>query len=423
MRFGAGKITACLGSTGLSLLTTASVFAASPTLTDGEPPAAPAPAPIVASALPAPVHLWSAQAINDLQSEAMAAEQEGLDPAAYDIATLLSTYAARGESEDTDRVASAIALGVARDYASGRIIDKSRFDWHIDANADDLNRLSAELQSALRGHRLRPWLRSLLPADPRYAALRTAYATTPTTDSTMRDRLRANLERWRWMPRTLGKDHIYVNVPSYSLAVVEDGRPVSTYTVVVGKPSTPTPQISVAAQSIVVNPWWNLPTSISAKMRSGAKGFVSAPGGGLRQPPGPRNALGRVKIDMPNAHSIYLHDTPSKALFAQQSRAFSHGCIRVKDIDRLAVELASLDQGTDKPVRQALAGTKTRTVALEHSRPVYLVYFTADVGKDGSIVRYDDPYGRDARLVQALDGTTRIASAKGRTGLTRYAGR
>jgi murein L,D-transpeptidase YcbB/YkuD len=255
---------------------------------------------------------------------------------------------------------------------------------------------------------LRPWLRSLLPTDPRYAGLRTALAATPANDVAMRNRLRINLERWRWMPRSLGSEHIYVNVPSYSLNVVDHGKLVSTYTVVVGKPSTPTPQITAEARSIVVNPWWNVPPSIQRHMKGG-KGFVVKAGGGFAQPPGPRNALGKVKIDMPNQFNIYLHDTPSKSLFAAASRAYSHGCIRVKDVDRLAAELAALDKGSDAPVKQALAGSATRTLPLQHGRPVYLVYFTADVGPDGKIVTLDDPYGRDSQLIESLDAAPKLA--------------
>jgi murein L,D-transpeptidase YcbB/YkuD len=219
------------------------------------------------------------------------------------------------------------------------------------------------------------------------------------------------MERWRWMPRSLGVDHIYVNVPSYTLSVVEDGRPVSAYTVVVGSPSTPTPQIAVEAQSVVVNPWWNVPRSIARTLKAGGNGYVYS-GGAIRQRPGPRNALGKVKIDMPNPHAIYLHDTPSKALFAEKSRAFSHGCIRVKDIDRLAVELMELDRGESAEVEKALAGSATRTVKLQQRRPVYLVYFTIDVAADGRLVTLEDPYGRDAKLIAGLNRETRLASAQ-----------
>ena len=210
------------------------------------------------------------------------------------------------------------------------------------------------------------------------------------------------------MPRSLGSEHIYVNVPSYSLKVVDHGKLVSTYTVVVGKPSTPTPLINAEARSIIVNPWWNVPPSIQKHMKDD-KGFVVKVGGGFAQPPGPRNALGKVKIEMPNRFNIYLHDTPSKSLFAAASRAYSHGCIRVKDVDRLAAELAALDKGSDAPVKQALAGSATRTLPLQHGRPVYLVYFTADVGPDGKIVTLDDPYGRDSQLIASLDATPALA--------------
>ena len=364
--------------------------------------------PPVQTAEPArPAALWSADALDSLRAEVAAAESEGLDPAAYPLAQLQG----RPEGAETDRIATGIALSLAEDYAHGRVPDHSRSGWHIESHAADMSRLSAELNDAVRQNRLRTWLRSLLPTDPRYAALREAYASTASGEKTTRDRLRANLERWRWMPRDLGKDHIYVNVPSYTLAVVDDGKAVSSYTVVVGKPSTPTPQIAVSARSVVVNPWWNVPPSIARTMKGGGKGYIYS-GKSLRQRPGPGNALGKVKIDMPNPHAIYLHDTPSKNLFSEQSRAFSHGCIRVKDIDKLAAELLELDRGDSAEVQRALAGSATRTVALQKLRPVYLVYFTMDLAADGKLVTHEDPYGRDAKLIASLDRETQLASRK-----------
>jgi murein L,D-transpeptidase YcbB/YkuD len=355
-----------------------------------------------------PASLWTPATIGALKAEIEAAASEGLDPAAYDAAALDRL----GDAPETDRIATSIALSLAEDYSRGRIDDTTRFGWHIERDDADAARLTAQLRLALADNRLQPWLRSLLPTDPRYAALRSAYVSTPASSEATRAKLRANLERWRWMPRSLGADHIYVNVPSYTLAVVDDGRAVSSYTVVVGKPSTPTPQIAVAAQSVVVNPWWNVPPSIARTMRGGAgKGYVVS-GRSLRQRPGPGNALGKVKIDMPNPHAIYLHDTPSKALFAEKSRAFSHGCIRVKDIDRLAVELMELDRGATAEVQRALAGSATRTVRLRQQRPVYLVYFTIDVGADGRLVTLEDPYGRDAKLIAGLERETRLAAAQ-----------
>jgi murein L,D-transpeptidase YcbB/YkuD len=360
---------------------------------------------------PRPAAFWSTASLQALKAEAAAAEAEGLDPAAYDLAAL----AGLAEGPDADRIATSIALSLAEDYSRGRVEDTSRLGWHIGRSPADANRLMQELAAALRENRLQPWLRSLLPSDARYIALRNAYAATPAGDAPVRARLRANLERWRWMPRSLGADHIFVNVPSYTLSLVDDGRQVSSYTVVVGKPSTPTPQIAVAAQSLVVNPWWNVPRSIARTMKAGAgKGYVVS-GGAIRQRPGPGNALGKVKIDMPNPHAIYLHDTPSKSLFSEKSRAFSHGCIRVKDIDKLAVELMALDRGDTGEVQRALAGSATRTVKLHQTRPVYLVYFTMDVGSDGRLVTLEDPYGRDAKLIASLERETQLAASHHRS--------
>ena len=347
-----------------------------------------------------PQGLWSREAIDDLVAEVQASAGEGLDPGAYDVAGLQRAVAASDIAE-ADRRATALALALADDYANGLIKERSRYDWHIESAVASPEKLAADLRTAIAAGHTRLWLRSLLPTDPRYAALRTAFATA--ADPAMRDRLRVNLERWKWMPRTLGADHIYVNVPSYTLAVVEGGQAVSNYTVVVGSPRTPTPQLNLTASAIVVNPYWYVPDSI-ARNGLGA-GYERINMGGTlryRQAPGPRNALGKIKIDMPNAHAIYLHDTPSKALFERDSRAFSHGCIRVKDIERLAAELVEDDAATSVQLARAAAGSANRTLRLDRTLPVYLVYFTADVGADGRVVALEDPYGRDRRLLADL---------------------
>ncbi len=413
MRIAERRMARTLASASLSVLAVTTVLGLVATPALGTAPEA---ASTVAAPAPAiPAALWSSEALSALQLEVMAAAGEGLDAGAYDLAALQG----RAPGPETDRIATSIALALADDYARGRVEDPSRLSWHIERRADP-NALASGLRAALAANRVGPWLRGLLPQDERYAALRTAYASAP--DAATRDRLRANMERWRWMPRELGKDHIYVNVPSYTLAVVDEGKPVSTYTVVVGAPKTPTPQIAVDARSVVVNPWWNVPRSIAGSIKPGVgKGYIFS-GGTVRQKPGPGNALGKVKIDMPNPHAIYLHDTPSKALFEKESRAFSHGCIRVKDIDKLAQQLLELDRGDSSEVSRALAQAGTRTVPLTRTRPVYLVYFTADIGPDGRLVAYEDPYGRDAKLLASLDRETRLAVSK-RTGAVRLAAR
>lgn len=400
MRISAKTLAAAL-ATSVSALVAAAPLALMSSSASGSDPA-----PAVTAIDPAPRGAWSQAAVRDLVAEAHASLGEGMDPAAYDIAGLLA-IADGIDTAEIDRRANALALALADDYANGLIQQRTRYDWHIEAPAMDRMQLANGLREAVAAGGVRPWLRSLLPQDPRYAALRHAYATSG--DAAVRDRLRVNLERWRWMPRTLGEDHIYVNVPSYTLAVVNDGQAVSQYTVVVGSPRTPTPQLALQASSIVVNPSWTVPESIARRGLGG--GFQRISTGGFTryvQAPGPRNALGKFKIDMPNPHAIYLHDTPSKGLFARDSRAFSHGCIRVKDIDRLAAELVATDDGAEASLERAAAGSATRTVALDRKLPVYLVYFTADVGADGQVKMLEDPYGRDARVLADLNPARRM---------------
>jgi murein L,D-transpeptidase YcbB/YkuD len=318
-----------------------------------------------------------------------------------------------GPSPLLDAVATASAQALAHDYAFGRVGDRQAMDWYI-GGSKDAGTLARGLDQAIAAGKPRAFLESLLPTDARYVALREALS--QTDDQASRDRLRANMERWRWMPRDLGQDYLYVNVPSYQLKVVNGGAAVSTYTVIVGAKDTPTPQLAGPASSLVVNPWWNVPQSIvkSSNLRPGRGGFVfkaNADGSmSVRQPPGPKNSLGRIKINLINDQAIYLHDTPAKGAFTRDARALSHGCIRVKDIDQLAAELvdASADDGT---LDSALARTQTATVQLGKTWQVYLVYFTADTDDAGQVVALSDPYGRDAGLIAKLDGgTVRMAS-------------
>jgi murein L,D-transpeptidase YcbB/YkuD len=353
---------------------------------------------------PAPLGRWSAEASRTLIEEIAASANEGLDPHAYHIEALTAELQRTGGGAALDRLADAAALKLAHDYLLGAVQNKAAHDWHIDRADGDPSQLAASLQTAVAHRALRSWLRSLLPTDSRYTSLRAAYADTPKSDFLVRARLRANLERWRWMPRDLGADHIYVNVPSYTLQLVKDGRPVAQHVVVVGARATPTPAIGYAAQSVVLNPWWTPPKSIKVS----GKGFVRD-GGAWRQPPGPRNALGRVKIDLPNPHAIYLHDTPAKAYFEKTSRAYSHGCIRVQDAERLAAELVKLDSGSDAAVARGLKTYATQTLKLREGRPVWLVYFTADIAPNGELQLLEDPYDRDTKLIAQLENQVQLA--------------
>ena len=366
---------------------------------------APTPPPVALPAPPAIEATWDLEDAKQLVDAVKSAAGEGLDPADYGYEGLLAAVA-DGEGEALNTAANKAALQLARDYAFGRLTgDKAQFQWFIERKAEEAQVLPAALATAVEENRVSDWIRSQLPQNRHYAAMRTALA--ETQDAKTRNMLRANMERWRWMPRTLGTDYVYVNVPTYQLWVVQSGKIAAIHNVVVGAKATPTPQLAVPAGAVTANPSWFVPQSIikSSGLRPGVGGYEYKPDGRggylVRQLPGPKNALGRMKVEMYNPHAIYLHDTPAKALFARSTRALSHGCIRVQHIDQLAARLAG-DAGLDA-LQKAQAGTKTVTMPLAKNWPVWLVYFTAEQDADGKLVTLSDPYGRDAQVVKALD--------------------
>ena len=222
-----------------------------------------------------------------------------------------------------------------------------------------------------------------------------------------------NMERWRWLPRDLGPDRIEVNVPAFSLSLLRDGQIVHRARVIVGKPTNPTPVFSNAMKFIVVNPSWYIPPSILKNeilpklaadpgylARLGYEMTVKHGQVSVRQPPGERNALGRIKFMFPNEHSVYLHDTPSRGLFASQRRAFSHGCVRVDD--PMALASAVLGGQWSAARIGSLVGGKERTLNLATPLPIHIEYFTASIGADGRLQFFDDLYGYDRPIMRAL---------------------
>jgi len=382
----------------LSLLAAAAVALITPALAvEGQPP--------TADVTPAPGH-WSVGAARELIAIVQDSRREGLHPADYDLAGLKRAVDG-GEGAALDALATASALSLAHDYYFGRMSDRSGMQWMISRSPYEAAQLPARLQSAVADGKLRAFFDALLPSDPRYAALRDALA--KTDPGPERDRLRVNMERWRWMPRSIATNYLYVNVPSYKLRLVRDGVQLSSYDVVVGARQTPTPQMVSPTGSLVVNPAWYVPVSIARKsgLRPGRGGFVGRRLGdgsvGVMQPPGPRNALGKIKFNLDNDQAIYLHDTNAKSVFSRDDRALSHGCVRVKDIDQLASEL--MEQGGDEAaLEDAMATDRTATLRLPQTWPVYIVYFTADTDEAGNVVTYRDTYGYDAKVLAALDG-------------------
>lgn len=249
------------------------------------------------------------------------------------------------------------------------------------------------------------------------------------------DQIRANLERWRWLPEALGTRHIRVNIADFRLEAYEAGRVVRRHDVIVGRSYRETPVFSDRISYIVLNPWWETPASIAREDKLpvfrkdpasiSQQGFQLLDSAGnrvdpmtidwsrlsadyfpyrVRQAPGPKNALGRVKIMFPNKHNVYLHDTPARQLFNRTERAFSSGCVRVADpIDLTEWLLAETDAWTRERIDAVIAsGVETR-VDLARKVPVHILYFTAVTESDGTLRLVGDVYARDARLIQALN--------------------
>ena len=253
---------------------------------------------------------------------------------------------------------------------------------------------------------------------------RTLAALNGPTQQQVIDIVRANMERWRWLPRDLGSTYVMVNILDFSLKVVHDGRAVWRTDIVVGKPTTPTPLLGAVMDNIIVNPSWTVPQSIIQKellpayqhdsnifARLGLEVKQSADGNmEVVQPPGARNALGRIKFNFPNKYAVYLHDTPEKNLFKYDRRAFSHGCMRVEDPTLLAQVLlhyALKDRAPDAREIQSMFGQQQYTFRLAHKPMVYLTYQTAFVGDGGRLELRNDIYGLDARIHDILHGNER----------------
>lgn len=362
---------------------------------------------------PAPV-VWRRAAAEELLSYVESIGAEGLDPAAYDPERL-RTAIASGDDAAITPAASQIFLRLTADLSGGAVRGDSRGEWYMPDSAIDGNRQQALLAQASQGG-VAAALNGLLPTHPQYAGLKRALANTPEAETARRELIRANMERWRWMPRSLGARHVIVNVPAFTAAIVDNGQVTTRHRTVVGARRTQTPALSATITAVTINPWWTVPQSIIREMggRFNSSYVVTRNGGTTiaRQRPGPGNSLGRIKIEMPNEHAIYLHDTPAQALFARPVRAFSHGCIRTQYVRDFAADLLAPTGGWDRAaIDSAVAEGRTQQVPLAQPIPVYIAYFTAAATNDGNIVTYADIYGRDTAVRRALNGGTAVASA------------
>ena len=370
---------------------------------------------------PLPPVVWDLASAQQLLAYIQQIGVEGLNPADYDPAGLQTAMAA-GDPLALSAAATQRFNQVASDLALGHVKRVARIDWFVadpDLNAEKQDAL---LRGAIARHDLIASLNGLLPTHPQYAALKEALAATAASDEAKRDRIRLNLDRWRWLPRDLGSKYIIVNVPGFHATLVENGVNRWKQKAIAGKLSTPTPQLNATAVGVMLNPAWNVPKSIE-KEAAGKKGFIpiKSPDGKRilywQQPPGPTNALGQIKFVMPNSKAIYLHDTNARSRFNDSTRALSHGCVRTQHIVDLAKELLGDDNGpwTPDKVDAALDSKKMVQANFVKPVPVYIVYFSSAALNDGRIVDYKDLYGRDAKAMAALhmrDGGASLAVPK-----------
>jgi len=312
-----------------------------------------------------------------------------------------------------------------------------------------LDAVPPELAAASAGSKS-PYTPELADAVRRFQATRTLDGdgslgpeTQAELDAPVARRLRQielNLERWRWVPDNFGERAVMVNLPGYRLDVVEGGRSVMAMRVVVGEEGWETPVFHDRIRYLVINPYWNVPDNLFQKdvmpaiqrdpsylaehgleivdgerddspvVSPSRVWEIGTNGLRLRARPGEENPLGRVKFMFPNKYDIYLHDTPSTALFDDADRSASHGCIRLERPLDLADYLVRDDPKWNAgKIRAAIASGETQEVPLAKPVPVYLLYFTAAYQDDGHVAFFEDIYDIDRAHSQAW---TSVASRR-----------
>jgi murein L,D-transpeptidase YcbB/YkuD len=396
------------------------------------------------------------------------ADDWGLEPAAFRLPAIPSSGgpglspSARADAE----IALSIAILKYARHARGSRADPATLSKFLDRKLPLLDP-SQVIEAAAKAENPDAFLRFLHPRHPQFEALRQKYLTlkggqlvalgadpaaseadkksaklkaSAAPASPNARKLLVNMEEWRWMPESLGDFFVWVNVPEFTLRVVKNGQVIHTERVVVGKRDTPTPIFSQDMEQLVFHPNWGVPESIKkadvlpSLIRGSTRIFtfyhLKIQRGGrdvdpttvdwstadirnfhVYQPPGENNVLGNIKFRFPNKHDVYMHDTPQKQLFNADVRAFSHGCMRVRNPQRLAELLLAEDQGWPaQRVAAAFApgGAQNNQVNLGRKIPVHITYFTAAVGDDGKLKQFPDIYDHESKIALGLEGKAHL---------------
>jgi L,D-transpeptidase YcbB len=405
-----------------------------------------------------------------LMTEIRNADSYGLQTTAFKLPTQSWTDGARpsaADLADADATLSLAALKYARHARGGRL-EPTALTEMFDRKAQVYAPASVLSELAV-AYKPGDYLRSLHPAHPQFERLRLKYlaaksgqqllplptpqpepavipgkpapkkVTTPSvlSPAALERKLLANLEMWRWMPE-LGDTYVHNNIPEFMTRMYRSGKLVHAERIVTGKSDTPTPIFSDEFELVVFKPFWNVPESIKWKelqpqlqanpgalekvgLRAAYNGkevdprSVNWSATDLRsfhvfQPPGTGNALGQVKFLFPNKHDVYMHDTPHKALFNNAARAYSHGCMRVRDPLRFAELLLGPDKGFDAATvaRLATAGPENNEIRLNKRMPIHITYFTTWVDDEGQLKVFNDVYSHEQKVHLGLDGKAHL---------------
>jgi murein L,D-transpeptidase YcbB/YkuD len=369
-------------------------------------------------------------------AEIMKAGDWGLDAAEFKLPQVPNAAVADLSADDVAEAELAISLAIlkyARFARGGRIIDPTLLlSSQLDRKPQllDPERVFSEIAAADAPD---AYLRGVHPKQPQFEKLRQQYLAT--RNKALAERIRANMEEWRWMPDDLGEVHILANVPEFMVYLYKGDKPIHTERIVVGELGKQTTIFSRNLKTVVFNPMWRVPESIKVRellpnLRRGGSLFrqwdlelQTKDGQALDyrtidwgntdirnyevvQPPGRKNVMGVVKFTFPSQHTIFMHDTVDKWMFAQSVRTLSHGCMRLRNPMKMAEMVLAEDKGWDaqKVDAEQRDGGRNREIVIEKKIPVHLVYFTTWVDDDGKLRTFNDIYGHEKRIRLALAG-------------------
>ncbi len=351
--------------------------------------------------------------------------EEGLIPADYQPDALRSAIAA-GEGAALDKQAGQSFSWLAEDLRDGRTPIPARLQWFAVDPDQDAMPTAALMTKATATHDVAGVLAALAPTHPDYTVLKAALATASAAE---RPKIRANMDRWRWMPHDLGIQYLMTNIPEFQLRLTVRDKIIRTYRTIVGKPGkTATPQLAETVEGVIFNPTWTVPQSIvkgeglgarlignpaSARAQGYAVSRLADGTINVVQQPGASNSLGFLKLDMPNPHAIFLHDTNARGLFGSTFRALSHGCVRTERAVELGMTLAILGAGMAPEEAAAISrsGKYTR-VPITRTMPVYIAYFTMGQDIAGKLSSFADIYQRDSAVLASFTQPRQLKTAQ-----------